>query len=141
MIKYQLNCKNCNNTFSSWFASSKEYEKLKKLNMINCNLCNSLNIDKSIMSPRILSTSKFKNNIESQKMYEVKHKIKEFQRYIKKNFEYVGEEFAYEARSIHYGNKQKKKGIYGKASLGEIKELKEEGIETVQVPWIDKSEN
>jgi len=31
MIKYLLNCKNCNLEFESWFASSKEYDKLKKL--------------------------------------------------------------------------------------------------------------
>ena len=55
MIKYQLNCKKCNNTFDSWFASSKEYEKLKKLKLITCNNCNSIKIEKSIMSPRISS--------------------------------------------------------------------------------------
>ena len=31
MIKYKLNCKNCEFSFDSWFASSKEYEKLKKI--------------------------------------------------------------------------------------------------------------
>ncbi|WP_435163172.1 hypothetical protein [Candidatus Pelagibacter bacterium nBUS_25] len=30
MIKYKLACKNCETTFDSWFASSKEFEKLKK---------------------------------------------------------------------------------------------------------------
>ena len=30
MIKYKLNCKNCEISFDSWFASSQEYEKLKK---------------------------------------------------------------------------------------------------------------
>ena len=53
MIKYKLKCKNCSETFDSWFASSKEFEKLKKLKLISCNSCNSLKIDKSIMSPRI----------------------------------------------------------------------------------------
>ena len=141
MIKYQLNCKNCNNTFSSWFASSKEYEKLKKLNMINCNLCNSLNIDKSIMSPRI--SSKINSSLEPNfnKKDEVKSKIKEFQKYIKNNFEYVGENFLYEARSIHYGDKKSKKGIYGNASKKDIKELKEEGIETAAIPWFKDNEN
>mgnify|MGYP003309140205 CR=1 FL=1 len=45
---------------------------------------------------------------------------------IKKNFRYVGKDFAYEARSIHYKNKKKDKGIYGTASKEEIRELKEE---------------
>ena len=30
MIKYKLSCENCSQDFDSWFASSKEYEKLKK---------------------------------------------------------------------------------------------------------------
>ncbi len=139
MIKYQLNCKDCKNIFDSWFSSSREYEKLKKMKLINCNSCNSLNINKSIMSPRISYTSNVESN--SRKNFEVKNKIKEFQKYIKKNFEYVGDDFSYEARSIYYGDKKRKKGIYGNASNKQIKELKEEGIETSLIPWIKDKEN
>ena len=141
MIKYKLNCKNCGNVFDSWFASSKEFEKLKKIKLINCNNCKSLNIEKSIMSPRISSNSISKKEKSYSKIHEVKSKIKEFQGYIEKNFEYVGEKFSYEARSIHYGNKKNKKGIYGNASSKDISELKEEGIETTQIPWINDKEN
>ena len=141
MIKYQLNCKKCKNVFDSWFASSKEFEKLKKMNLINCNKCNSLKIEKSIMSPRISSNLKNIKQKENQKLIEVKSKIKEFQSFVKKNFEYVGENFSYEARSIHYGNKKSKKGIYGNASSKDIKELNDEGIETTTVPWINDKEN
>ena len=34
MIKYKLKCKRCKKSFDSWFSSSKEYEKLKKINLI-----------------------------------------------------------------------------------------------------------
>ena len=47
MIKYKLVCKNCDLTFDSWFASSKEYEKLKKKNFLNCHKCNSSKVEKS----------------------------------------------------------------------------------------------
>ena len=142
MIKYQLNCNKCNNTFDSWFASSKEFEKLKKLKLITCNNCNSIKIEKSIMSPRISSNFRTESKQKTlEKKKEVKYKIKEFQRFIKNNFDYVGENFAYEARSIHYGNKKSKKGIYGKASTRDVKELKEEGIETTLIPWINDNEN
>ena len=56
MIKYKLKCKKCNNIFDSWFASSKEFEKLKKIKLINCTNCNSLEIDKSIMFQEFLLT-------------------------------------------------------------------------------------
>ena len=142
MIRYQLNCIKCKKTFDSWFASSKEFEKLKKMKLINCNFCGSLQIEKSIMSPRISpSRSSLIEKTSLPKANEVKFKIREFQRYIKKNFEYVGNNFTYEARSIHYKNKKFKKGIYGNASAKEIKELKEEGIETTSIPWIKDNEN
>jgi len=142
MIKYNLTCKDCSKLFDSWFASSKEFERLKKLNYLNCPSCNSLNIDKSLMSPSVFTTKKQKNTLDDQKhKKEVRKKIKKYQKFIKNNFDYVGEDFTYEARSIHYGNKNKKKGIYGNASPSEIEELKEEGIETEVIPWINDNEN
>ena len=141
MIKYKLSCKKCENNFDSWFASSKEFEKLKKLKLIKCTSCNSINIEKSIMSPRISKYKKINNVSLNLKNHEVKRKIKEFQKYIKSNFDDVGDNFPYEARSLHYRDKKNKKGIYGNASSKEIKELNEEGIETTVIPWIKENEN
>ena len=141
MIIYRLKCKSCKHVFDSWFSSSKEYEKLKKLKLINCNTCNSLDIDKSVMSPRILLNTNLKQESKFKKVNKIKSKIKEFQSYIKENFDYVGENFSYEARSIHYGNKKTEKAIYGNASPEQIKELKEEGIETTLIPWVNDKDN
>ena len=142
MIKYKLICKNCDNSFDSWFASSREYEKLKRLKHINCHNCNSLKIEKTLMSPSILNSKTVKYSIDKNEKYiKVKNKIKEYQKFIKNNFEYVGENFAYKARSIHYNNKKKSKGIYGNASIKEVKELKEEGIDTEIIPWFNENEN
>ena len=141
MIKYKLICKNCDNSFDSWFSSSKEYEKLKNLKHINCPNCNSLKIEKSLMSPNVLNSKKEKSEIvRNEKYVQVKNKIKEYQKFIKNNFKYVGENFAYEARSIHYNNK-KSKGIYGKVTVEEAKELREEGIDTEIIPWVNEHEN
>ncbi len=141
MIKYQLTCKKCSNVFDSWFSSSKEFEKLKKLKLVNCSKCNSLKIEKSIMAPRISSGVTSSKDTSHSKILEVKKKLKEFQTYVKNNFDYVGENFTYEARSIHYGNKKSKKRIYGKASSKDIKELNEEGIETATIPWLNENDN
>ena len=136
MIKYKLTCKDCSYKYDSWFASSKEFEKLKILKYLNCPSCNSLNIDKSLMAPSV-----FNNKTSDKKFIEVKNKLKEYKKFIKNNFDYVGKNFAFEARSVHYNNKKRKKGIYGNASTKEIKELKEEGIETEVIPWVDDREN
>ena len=71
----------------------------------------------------------------------IKKTIKEYQNFIKKNFDYVGSNFAYEARSIHYDKKKRNKGIFGKASKKDIIELKEEGIETQSIPWFNDKKN
>jgi len=142
MIKYKLTCKKCDNSFDSWFPSSKEYEKLKSLKHINCPNCNSLKIEKSLMSPNVLNSKKEKSEIaRNEKYVQVKNKIKEYQKFIKNNLEYVGENFAYEARSIHYNNKKNSKGIYGKATIDEVKELDEEGIKTEIIPWVNEQDN
>ena len=91
------------------------------------------------MAPKILSKTK-KVSEKKLKFNQINKKIKEYQKFIKDNFKYVGDNFTYEARSIHY-DKKKKKGIYGTASNEEIKELKEEGIETEVIPWIDNKNN
>ena len=142
MIKYKLICKNCDTSFDSWFSSSKEFEKLKKKNFLSCLNCESKKIEKTLMAPKLMNKSHTKNSDKFfVKPKEVQKKLKEFQKFIKSNFDYVGENFAYEARSIHYNNKKRDKGIYGTASKQDIKELKEEGIDTHLIPWVENKNN
>ena len=142
MIKYKLICKDCNTKFDSWFASSNEYEKLKKRKFLTCHSCNSLKVEKTLMSPQLLNTKlKSEIKIDSAKYSKIKKTIKNYQKFIKNNFQYVGDNFAHEARSIHYNDKKKSKGIYGSASNQELKELKEEGIDTKVIPWIEDKDN
>ena len=142
MIRYKLICKDCNIKFDSWFGSSNEYEKLKKRKFLKCHKCNSLKVEKTLMAPQLIN-SKFisETKLDSLKHQKIKKTIKNYQKFIKDNFQYVGDNFAYEARSIHYNNKKKSKGIYGSASKQDIKELKEEGIDTHLIPWVENKNN
>ena len=139
MIKYILICKKCQNLFDSWFASSQDYEKLKKLNHINCINCKSKKVEKSLMSPNIAKVKTKASKENRQK--KILNNTKEYQNFIKNNFDYVGKDFSYKVRDIYYNRKKKTRGIYGKATSNEIKELKEEGIETLVIPWSHKREN
>ena len=56
-------------------------------------------------------------------------------RFIEKNFEYVGKDFSKKVREIYY-DKKSKKTIYGSTTAKERKELAEEGIDLISVPWI-----
>ena len=110
MIKYKLACKNCETIFDSWFASSKEFEKLKKKHLLICHICNSKTVDKSLMAPSLRNNKKdIKNDLQLDKYENVKKTIKSYQKFIKENFKFVGENFAYEARSIHYNPKKNSK--------------------------------
>ena len=96
MIRYKLRCRNCDNSFDSWFASSKEYDKLRKLKHLNCHYCSSIKIEKTLMAPSIVNLKK--QNISILKNKKI-NKIKKYQKFIKKNFDYVGDNFSDEARS------------------------------------------
>ena len=94
------------------------------------------------MSPSVFR-SKSNNKIDSidKKYKEIKESISRYQIFIKDNFDFVGKNFAYEARSIHYKEKKMTKGIYGTATKKDIKELKEEGIDTKMIPWLKNDIN
>ena len=138
MIKYNLICK-CKKTFESWFSDSTEFESLRKKKLLKCIYCDSSNINKTLMSPNLKRKSNKllkKNKVEKN----IKNQLMKFKKYIEKNCKNVGENFTQEARNIHY-DKKKSQGIYGKATPEETSELLEEGIDVVNVPWIDKTEN
>ena len=142
MIKYRLICNDCNLSFDSWFGSSKEYEKLKKKNFLMCHNCNSTKIEKTLMSPQLIKKVKNKQKDKRNvKLKEITEKIKKYQKFIRENFDYVGKNFAYKARSIHYDNKKKNKGIFGTTTNDELKELKEEGVNVEVIPWIEDKSN
>ena len=138
MIKYNLKCHN-DHEFESWFSSSEEFEKLKKRKLLECIFCLSRKIDKSIMAPR-LSNSKSKNDefdILEKDAKSQKNKLIKLRKYIEKNFDYVGKDFSKRVREIYY-DKKNKKAIYGTTTSEERKELSEEGIDLLSIPWINK---
>tara|TARA_Y100001970_G_scaffold289205_1_gene418784 strand:- start:1116 stop:1544 length:429 start_codon:yes stop_codon:yes gene_type:complete len=140
MIKYILKCKN-KHEFESWFSDSKEFEKLRKKNLIECIFCKSQDIEKSIMSPRVINSQINVNNYEnlsnSKEFEKIKKDLLKVRKFVEKNFQFVGDKFTQEIRNIYY-NKKENKNIYGTTTLKEREELKEEGIELTSIPWIDK---
>ena len=68
MIKYKLFCKSCESKFDSWFASSNEYERLKKKKLLTCHNCNSVKVEKTIMAPQLINNkSKINENLNLKK--------------------------------------------------------------------------
>ncbi len=140
MIKYNLKCKN-KHEFESWFSSSKEFEKLKSKKIIECTFCGTKNVQKSIMSPNVISKEQKEKNIKSSRYIKrIRKDLLKMRNFIEKNFKYVGDNLPQEARNIYY-DKRKNKNIYGKATLEETEELREEGIELTTIPWIDNKKD
>ncbi len=138
MIKYNLICKN-NHEFESWFADSKEFDNLRKKNLLDCIHCSSKKINKSIMSPMVTNKKKIKskrNNVDILLKNEKKRLI-QIREYVEKNFEYVDKNFSQKVRDIYY-DKKSNKTIYGVTSQSERKELAEEGIDLLSIPWVNK---
>ena len=139
MIKYNLKCKN-NHEFESWFSESKEFEKLKAKKLLECIYCTSKVIEKSIMAPMISvskNNSLKKSGINNNILQKERNKLVKLRNFIERNFEYVGKDFSKKVREIYY-DKENKKSIYGITSPEERKELKEEGIDLLSIPWLDK---
>ena len=138
MIKYNLKCHK-EHEFESWFSSSEEFEKLTKKKLLECIYCLSKKIDKSIMAPMV-TNSKSKNNkfeIVSKNLKNQKNELIKLRKYIEKNFDYVGKDFSKRVREIYY-DKDNKKAIYGTTTSDERKELAEEGIDLLSIPWVNK---
>ena len=138
MIKYILKC-NKGHEFESWFSNSEEFEKLNKKKLLDCIFCSSKSISKSIMSPMISNSSSRGINLETtnKEITNNKNKLLKLRKYIEKNFDYVGKDFSKKVREIYY-DKKNKKTIYGTTTSEERKELSEEGIDLISIPWVDK---
>ena len=138
MIKYNLKCHN-KHEFESWFSDSKEFDRLKNKNLIECIFCQSKKVEKSIMAPRVVN-SKLQHKqkkISNTQMKAFKKDLLKLRKFVEKNFEYVEHNFANKVREVYY-DKKSKKNIYGTTTELEKEELKEEGIDLVNIPWVEK---
>ena len=131
MIRYALTCE-ADHAFESWFRDSATFEKQAKAGMVVCPECGSHKIAKQIMAPAVA--------LKDDDVAKARAMLKALRQHVKDNAEDVGEEFAEEARRIHYGEADERL-IYGQASLGEAKDLLDEGITVLPLPELPESKN
>ena len=114
--------------------------KYRRKKLIECPFCNSLKISKSVMAPNVTnkSSSTMKTINKQNKLFSNYNKqINKIKSEIEKNFKYVGKKFPEEARKIYYGE-TKDEPIFGEATEKESKELVDEGISLVKLPFSKK---
>ena len=134
MIKYSLKCDK-DHSFEAWFSDSLNFEKQNKKKLISCPSCSSIEITKNIMAPNISSKKKNSNKI-NQKKDKVEMVLNKVRKHVENNFDYVGDKFADEARSMHYGEKEERE-IYGETTIEDAVELIEEGVNVQPMPGVN----
>ncbi len=147
MILYDLKCAK-NHVFEAWFRDSKAFDSQAKSHKIVCPVCGSKRVTKAPMAPR-LAKGRGSEAPEPQPAPQAGQKVammdprvrvlQELRRHVEANCEYVGPNFAEEARKIHYGETDKR-GIYGEATTDEAKALADEDIEVHAIPWPDRGD-
>ena len=137
MIVFNLCCSNCYFTFEGWFENTKDYNKQIKQGLVSCPSCNSIQIKKGLMAPNV---SKKSNSKTSKRKKSIASNVKKLKKIIEREFDYVGDKFTEEAKKIKYGE-TKERAIYGEASIEQTKELIDEDIDVLPLPFSTKKTN
>ena len=137
MIVFILNCSDCSFTFEGWFENTKDYNKQIKQGLVCCPSCDSTQIKKGLMAPNVAKKS---NTKISKRNKSIASNVKKLKNIIEKEFDYVGAQFTEEAKKIKYGE-VKERAIYGEASVEQTKELMDEDIDILPLPFSSKKTN
>ncbi|MFT6089484.1 DUF1178 family protein [Sulfitobacter sp.] len=147
MIQFTLKCDQ-DHRFDSWFKSAAAFDVLAQAGHISCAVCGSSQVTKGMMAPRV-STGKTsvegapeaKDNAPvpmlSEPDGEIEKAIKALRKTVEASSDYVGADFVKEARAMHAGEKPER-SIYGEARLDQAKELAEEGVQLMALPFRPK---
>lgn len=128
MIRYALLCED-DHDFEAWFSDSAGFDDQNVRGLVECPQCGSTRIRKALAAPAVATSRKREASPEHQ-FGEIASKVRA---HIRKNYDYVGEDFASEARAIHDGDKPKRL-IYGEASADETKALSDDGVPVTPLP-------
>lgn len=139
MMVFDLRCTK-EHVFEAWFPDSKTFERQAKKGQVTCPVCGDTKVAKALMAPNIATGRKKDAEKEKAQAAKVMQALSEIRRQVEDNCDYVGPQFAEEARKIHYGETEER-GIYGEATKEESKELADEGIEVGVIPWVPRADN
>ena len=142
MIRYELTCDN-GHAFEGWFGSADDFDRQQKMALVTCPTCGSAHVAKRLMAPS-LSTARRKQERKELAVQtgqrEMMNKLREIVSTIRANSEDVGERFPEEARKIHYGETEQR-GLIGRATAEEVRDLLEEGVEVAALPVLPDDTN
>lgn len=143
MIRYALKCDQ-NHAFESWFQNAAAYDGLRAAGHVSCPNCGSTTVEKSLMAPKVRparSATPASVPAKSQTPTalaapnpEIEAEIAKLRAKVEAESEYVGGSFAREARAMYLGDAPER-SIYGEAKLADAKDLLEDGVPVMPLPF------
>ena len=160
MIKYQLICEQ-NHEFEGWFQDSGAFDAQAESGLLRCPLCDNDQVKRALMTPNLASPKRRKaieqpladpapkpanraltqqsapliKSEQVQAFDAALAELRQMQDKITRDCRDVGDNFAEEARKIHYGEAEAE-GIYGQTTHAEREALEDEGIDVLDMPWL-----
>ncbi|TKA94703.1 DUF1178 family protein [Cereibacter changlensis] len=134
MIRYSLKCDQ-DHGFESWFQSAAAFDDLAAAGRLSCPVCGSVTVEKTLMAPAVRPARKAAPGVLTAPGSKVEEALAALRKQVEENSEYVGLNFAAEARAIHEGDAPQR-AIYGEAKLEEARRLVEDGVPVAPLPFM-----
>lgn len=154
MIHYQLRCSQLHG-FDGWFKDSASFERQAKRGLIECPECGGTDVERALMAPALAKRESLPVPVtapeppvavaSSEKTATVRlpaqmlAALQRMRAEVEKNCDYVGPDFADQARAMHRGEVEPK-GIYGETTEEQAESLAEEGIAVAKIPWVPRAD-
>jgi len=153
MIHYDLRCSQ-DHAFDGWFKDSAAFDRVARRGLLECPHCGDTKVERALMRPAVPKKAKVALPVPPPPQppappasaigggpmpAQMRAMLQRMRAEVEKHCDYVGGEFAEEARKMHRGESGKR-GIYGETSAEEAEALAEEGIEVSRIPWVPRAE-
>jgi hypothetical protein len=145
MIRYSLKCE-AGHRFESWFQNAAAFGALQAAVQLACPVCGAVRVEKDLMAPTVRPARNATEVSAPQSATpptpnlrdpgtELEAALAALRKQITENSEYVGMNFATEARRIHDGEAPER-AIYGEARPEDARRMLEEGLPVAPLPFL-----
>jgi hypothetical protein len=154
MIHYQLRCGQSHG-FDGWFKDSASFEQQAKRGLIECPECGGTDVERALMAPAVAKRGSAPvvepepeapapvaapEKVATGRMpAQVIAALQKIRAEVEKTCDYVGPDFADQARAMHRGEVDPKP-IYGETTEEQAESLEEEGIAVAKIPWVPRAD-
>ncbi len=158
MIHYQLRC-SADHGFDGWFRDSAAFDAQAERGLVECPACGDTRVNRALMAPRIAKSRQMLDGKTGEPAGvpapapetpvagkdavlpdKVRAALQRLRAEVERNCDYVGQDFADEARRIHHG-KAESRGIYGESTPEQAEALADDGIEVARIPWLPRADS